>query len=100
MRASSASELVVLYESLDKTNEPYYIEITPSIKVGPASDIWGSYLVISGKTSGGTSHHNRFVFVPQRLHLDEDKGGSTELVLRKNGDRMSVVELRWATAWP
>jgi hypothetical protein len=94
LRASKASELVVRYESLDKINGPYYIEITPSIKVGQASDIWGSYLVVSGKTSGGTSYHNRFVFVPQRLHLEKDTGGSTELVLRKDDDRISVVELR------
>jgi hypothetical protein len=54
----------------------------------------GSYLVVSGRTSGGTSYHNRFVFVPQRLYLKKDQGGSTEIILRKDGDRISVVELR------
>jgi hypothetical protein len=67
LQASTASELVVRYESLDKLNEPYYVEITPSILSGQASNIWGSYVVVSGKTSGGTSYHNRFVLVPQRL---------------------------------
>jgi len=94
LRASSASELVVHYESLDELKEPYYVEITPSIIEGQASNIWGSYLVVSGRTSGGTSYHNRFVFVPQRLYLKKDLGGSTELVLRKDGERISVVELR------
>jgi len=94
LRASNASELVVRYESLDKPGEPYYVEITPSIAVGQTSNIWGSYLVVSGKTSGGTSYHNRFVFVPQRLYLKKDPGGSTEVVLRKDGDRVSAVELR------
>ena len=94
LRASTASELVVRYESLDKLNEPYYVEITPSITEGQASNNWGSYLVVSGKTSGGTSYHNRFVFVPQRLYLKKDLGGSTELILRKDGDRLSVVDLR------
>jgi len=51
-------------------------------------------LVVSGKTSGGTSYHNRFVFVSQRLYLKKDLGGSTELVLHKDGDRISVVDLR------
>jgi hypothetical protein len=94
LRASTASELVVRYETLDKLNDSYYVEITPSIAKEQASNIWGSYLVVSGKTSGGTSYHNRFLFVPQRLYLKKDLGGSTELVLRKDGDRISVVELR------
>jgi hypothetical protein len=94
LRASTASELIVRYETLDKPGDPYYVEITPSIAAGQASNIWGSYLVVSGKTSGGTSYHNRYVFVPQRLYLKKDLGGSTELLLRKDGDRINVVELR------
>jgi hypothetical protein len=94
LRASAASELVVRYETLDKQDDPYYIEITPSVTAGQASNIWGSYLVVSGKTSGGTSYHNRFVFVPQRLFLKKDQGGSSEFVLRKDGSRIDVVELR------
>jgi hypothetical protein len=94
LRASKDSELVVRYKTLDKLNEPYYVEITPSIQAAQASNIWGSYLVVSGTTSGGTSYHNRFVFVPQRLYLKKDLGGSTEVVLRKDIDRISVVELR------
>jgi hypothetical protein len=94
LRASTASESVVRYATLDKLDDPYYVEITPSVATGQASNIWGSYLVVSGKTSGGTSYHNRFVFVPERLYLKKDLGGSTELRLRKDGDRISVVELR------
>jgi hypothetical protein len=94
LRASNASELVVHYKTLDNLKEPYYVEITPSIAAGQASNIWGSYLVVSGKTSGGTSYHNRFVFVPQRLYLKKDLGGPTEVVLHKDRDHVSVVELR------
>jgi hypothetical protein len=94
LRASNASELTVHYETLDPRDEAYYIEITPSIAAGQASNIWSSYLVVSGKTPGGTSYHNRFVFVPQRLYLKKDLGGSSELILHKDGDRISVVELR------
>jgi hypothetical protein len=94
LRASSAPEFVVKYETLDKPTRPYYVEITPSIAAGQTSNIWGSYLVVSGKTSGGTSYHNRFVFVPRRLYLEKDAGSSTEIILRKDGDHISVVDLR------
>jgi hypothetical protein len=56
--------------------------------------VWGSYLVVSGHTSGGTSYHNRFVFVPARLYVKKEQGGPTELVLRKEPGRISVVTLR------
>lgn len=94
LRASTGSELVVHYETLDSPKEPYYIEITSSVAAGQTANIWGSYLIVSGKTSGGTSYHNRFIFVPQRLYLKKELGGSTELVLHKDGERISVVELR------
>ena len=94
LRASSATEIVVRYETLDGPNQNYYVEITPSFgESGQETNVWSSYLVVSGKTSGGTSYHNRFVFVPKRLYI-EKKNGATELVLRKEGDRISVVEVR------
>lgn len=94
LRASSATELVVRYETLDGLNQSYYVELTPSLgEPGQEPGRWRSYIVVSGKTSGGTSYHNRFVFVPQRLYLKKE-GGPTELVLRKDGDRISVIEVR------
>ncbi|MGH7654779.1 MAG: hypothetical protein ACREN6_08955 [Gemmatimonadaceae bacterium] len=94
LRASSATEAVVHYETLDGLNQSYYVEITPSFgESGQSSGVWSSYLVVSGKTSGGTSYHNRFVFVPRRLYARKDRGGVTDLVLRKEGDRISVVEI-------
>ena len=94
LQSSEATELVVRYETLDDPAVPYYVEITPSFNPGQTSDVWGSYLVVSGKTHGGTSYHNRFVFVPKRLYVNKDHGGATEIVLRKDGDRISVVALR------
>ena len=94
-RASSDTEAVVHYEALDGVNQSYYVEITPSFgDSGQNNGVWSSYLVVSGKTSGGTSYHNRFVFVPNRLYVKKDQGGATELVLRKDGDRISVVVIR------
>jgi hypothetical protein len=94
LRASSDSQRVVKYETLDGGNDPYYIEITPSFVAGRESSIPSSYLVVSGKTSGGTSYHNRFVLVPQRLYIEKGAGGPTELLLRKEGESVNVVELR------
>lgn len=94
LRASSASMLIVHFETLDNMNEPYYVEVTPSLGAGQTSNIWGSYVVVSGKRSGGTSYHNRFVFVPQRLFIKKQQGGPTDLVLRKDDGRVNVVELR------
>jgi hypothetical protein len=94
LRTSNAAVLIVHFETLDNVSEPYYVELTPSLGVGQTSNIWGSYLVVSGKTSGGTSYHNRFVFVPRRLYLTKDRGGSMDIVLRKDDGRIVVVELQ------
>jgi hypothetical protein len=94
LRASAEPELVVRYETLDGGADPYYIEITPSFVAGRSSNIPGSYLVVSGKTRGGTSYHNRFVLVPQRLYIEKSAGGPAELVLRRDGGSVNVVELR------
>jgi len=94
LRGSSASEMVVQYETLDGGSDTYYVEITPSFPEGRASSVPGSYLVVSGRTPGGTSYHNRFVLVPQRLYIKKEHGGPTYLVLRRDGDGVSVVELR------
>ncbi|MDN5923875.1 MAG: hypothetical protein L0H70_02615 [Xanthomonadales bacterium] len=95
LRASHANEALVVYETLDNPEQSYYVEITASIN--PAwkkQDVWGSYIVVSGKTSGGTSYHNRFVYVPQRLIIRKEHGGATEIVLRKHAGRIDVVALR------
>ena len=95
LRSSAARKLAVRYETLDGPAQSYYVEITPSLDPSwQRQDVWGSYIVVSGRTSGGTSYHNRFVFVPQRLYIKKEQGGATEIVLRKDADRISVVEVR------
>jgi hypothetical protein len=95
LRASPDSELVVRYQTLDEASDPYYIEITPSFVPGRSSDVPSSYLVVSGKSSGGTSYHNRFIFVPQRLYIEKTQGGPSDFLLRKApNDGVSVVEVR------
>lgn len=95
LRASQDSELIVHYQTLDEASDPYYIEITPSFVAGRSSDVPSSYLVVSGKNSGGTSYHNRFILVPQRLYIEKTQGGPADLLLRKGpNDGVSVVEVR------
>ena len=95
LRASGAQEMVVRYETLDGPAQGYYVEIMSSLDPSwQRQDVWGSYVVVSGRTPGGTSYHNRFVFVPQRLYIKKDQGGATEIMLRKDADRISVVEVR------
>ena len=95
LRSSNDAELVVRYDTLDGGHDPYYIEITPSFVAGRRTDVRGSYLVVSGTTRGGTSYHNRFIRVPQRLYIEKNQGGPTEVVLRREGnDNVSVIELR------
>jgi hypothetical protein len=92
--SSGATEAWIRYDTLDGPNQSYYVEITPSLTNPESrSDVWSSYLVVSGKTSGGTSYHNRYVFVPARLYIAKDKG-PTEVLLKKDGDRISVIALR------
>jgi hypothetical protein len=93
LRASERAELVLRYTTLDAANVAYYVEITPS-EPGQGSNTANSYLVVSGDTPGGTSYHNRFVFVPTRLYVRKEGGGTTEVVLRKDGQRVSVVDVR------
>jgi hypothetical protein len=69
LRASKVSELVLHYKTLDSLAEPYYVEITPSIAVGQASNIWGSYLVVSGRSSGGASYQGAGAFLDVALFL-------------------------------
>ena len=94
LRASGNHEAVVHYETLDGANDPYYVEITPSFPEGYTTNVPGSYLVVSGKTPGGTSYHNRFVLVSQRLYIKKDQGETTDIVLQNDGNRVTVVELR------
>lgn len=91
LQASGRQETIVRYQTLDAAAVPYYIEIAPS---GPAAGRWGSYLVVSGQTPGGTSYHNRFVFVPHRLYLQKSEGGPTEVTLRQEAGRIEVIGLR------
>jgi len=99
LRASSQSEYIVRYEPLGGTDETYEITMAHSktaVRVdgfGNTSGPGGSYLVVTGRHRGGTNYHERFVFTPRDLRIVKTNA-PTEVVLRKSGDRIDVVELR------
>lgn len=95
MRATGATDQLVHYRTLDAPTLGYYVEITPSIQPDwKDKSRWGSYLVVSGKTSGGTSYHNRFVYVPQRFYVTKPDGGETLIALHNNQGRIEIVSVR------
>ncbi|MBL8524072.1 MAG: hypothetical protein JNN20_10310 [Betaproteobacteria bacterium] len=99
LRASPAQEAIIKYQPLGNFHEDYAIDIKQSkreVKVdmfGNISGPGGGYLVVTGRHRGGTNYYERFVFVPQDISIRK-AGAPTEIVLRKAGDRIDLVELR------
>lgn len=88
LRASSKLEQTVVFERLIGSRGPYTVTIgaqTPENQ--------HPYLSVSGSRGGSTTCHLRAVVVPMRLST-EKQGGTTEVVLRKNGQTIEVVTLR------
>jgi hypothetical protein len=90
LKESNSLEEVVHYEPLTGTAQTYYIEIFPSTSLQPP---YSRGLTVGGRNGGGTSYHQRFVYVPTRLYIRKTNA-ATDIVLRKHGDRIEVVELR------
>jgi hypothetical protein len=99
LRASTLSEYIVRYEPLEGINETYEITLQHSREVvrvdafGNTLNHGGGYLTVTGRHNGGTNYHERYVFTPRDLHIVKTNA-PTEVVLRKVGDRIDVVELR------
>src|SRR6476469_267848 len=87
LRASGGPEIAVHYTSLYGANELYYVEITPTVSEGQKTAVARSYLVVSGKTPDGTSYHNRFVVVPQRLYVKKDQGALPILSFKRTATK-------------
>ena len=99
LRRSSARELVVHYEPLEGLTDDYEVnfvrmpEPTKLDLLGNVVGGGGGYLVVTGSRHGGTSYHERFVFVPRDLRRQKH-AAPMEILLRKSGDQIEVVELR------
>ncbi len=90
LQSSGRSEEVIAYEPLSGIDQSYYVELTPSNSLQPP---FGGYLVVSGRNSGGTSYHGRFVYTPTRFYVVKQKAAA-QITLRKNGGRIEVVDVR------
>jgi len=99
LRDSPKQELAVRFEPLGQAHEAYTVEIHHSSRevtvdaFGNIDRPSGSYIRVSGLQPGGTNYHERFVFVPKDLKIAK-AGTPTEVILRKAGRRIEVVELR------
>ncbi len=87
LNRSDATEERVRYEPLTGTQQTYYIEMQASPPNGTGM------LNVGGKRGGSTTFHQRFVYVPQRLYI-EKTNAAAELLLKKQNNRIEVVELR------
>lgn len=88
LRASTDLERTVVFERSIGSRGPYKVTIgaqTPENQ--------HPYLSVSGSRNGSTTCHLRTVVVLERLSIDK-QGGTTEVVLRKNGQAIEVVALR------
>lgn len=95
LRDTGASKKVVYYHTLDAPGVGYYVEITPSIQpYWEDKSTWGSVIVVSGETSGGTSYHNRFLYVPHRFYVEKPQGGVTRITLVRKAGRVSIAKVR------
>jgi hypothetical protein len=83
---SAATEHVVYYQPLSGTNQIYQIVINSTRGPGTARGL--------SVGSSGTTYHRRFVHVPKRLEVVKTNTGA-EIVLRKDGDRIEVVGIRY-----
>jgi hypothetical protein len=99
LRESPAAEHIVRYTPLGGSEQAYEITIRRS-RALVRTDIFGnidkpggSSIVVTGAHRGGTGYHERFVFTPSDLHIAKTSG-ATEVVLRKVGERIDVVEIR------
>jgi hypothetical protein len=96
LRHSAQAELVISYVPESGINQEYSIGIGKSrwCPNPPCYENRGALTVeVARGRHGSTTYHMRFVAVPKPLEIHK-VGEATRLVLRKNGDRIELVELR------
>jgi hypothetical protein len=96
LRRSTQTELVIPYAPESGVNQRYSIGIGKSIwcPTPPCNENQGALTVsVEHGRHGSTTYHMRFVAVPQPLEIHKN-GEPTQLVLRKAGDLIQLVEVR------
>jgi len=96
LRRSSQSELVMSYAPQSGSDQRYSIGIGKSVwcPTPPCLENNGALTVeVERGRHGSTTYHMKFVAVPKPLEIHKS-GKATQLVLRKNGDVIELVQLR------
>jgi len=82
LQRSADTELTVAFEPLDGTNQVYTVQICKN-----------SLVVVWSKHGGSSTYQLNYVSLPQDFYLHKTNE-ATFVTLRKNGDRIDVVNAR------
>jgi hypothetical protein len=96
LRRSAKTELVISYASESGVNQRYSVGVGKSVwcPTPPCNENQSALTVsVERGRQGSTTYHMRFVAVPAPLQIQKN-GAATEVVLRKVGDIIELVELR------
>jgi len=96
MRRAGDTLRVIAYEPVAGVHHRYSVALGRStwVPMPPTPFSNGALTVIvAGGRSGSTTYHERYVAVPRSLHAERE-GVATQLVLRRQGDTIQVVQLR------
>jgi hypothetical protein len=82
LQRSPATELTLTFEPLDGTNQIYTVQFCKN-----------SAVVVWSKHGGSSTYQLNYVALPQDFYLHKTNE-ATFVTLRKNGDRIDVVNVR------
>ncbi len=84
------TEVVVRYEPLTGINQSYGVSLRASPKTDPPYG--AASLSVGGRNGGSTTYHQRFVYVTKEFSVNKSNA-ATFLTLRKNGNRIELVDV-------
>lgn len=84
------AEVVIRYEPLTGINQSYGV----SFRASPETEApyGAASLSVGGKNGGSTTYHQRFVYVTKEFFVNKSNA-ATFLTLRKNGNRIELVDV-------
>ena len=97
LAASNDDELIFRYTPRSGANQKYWVAIGAGKICPDPPCAWSgkSWLIVhtQGRDSGSDFYYQRFVTVPRPLRISKDHA-PVEVVLRKIGDEIQLVDLR------
>jgi hypothetical protein len=82
LKRSNNTELVIEYQPMTGIQQEYYVKFNA-----------GSFVTVGGERCGSTMYHRNWVFVSDDFTVYKTNE-ATFITLRKNGERIDVVEVR------